>query len=386
MLKVSFTIILLSQFYFTLCAQKKLTINLIADSTINTEFISCRIDNGKKDLEYNRTTHRFIKDTLKISIPYFSEFATINIEHSSFERPYTFFINSKKANFYISIDNKNDVEIFLVKAPQNASLVYDTVKNQVYKNLFKYTKVEREELNYFMLNNSQTFWKNDSLKNIYNNLLKIFLNKELGFLNKHTDKYFTFWYFNKNIVGRSKFYLPKDTFYLAYLRKYFLENFPNKFLISFEGKKLLKEFDFKFTKIVVGDKIPKFILTDTKNNIISINDSNNDKYVLLHIWATWCGPCKAQFHDVSSLNNEIVKSKLEMISICAHSSIENMKKDIEKYKMTWVNVYDEYGNVGDIFNTSFVPTYILINKDKRIEYLGNNIKDVIKIINANLKL
>lgn len=383
MLKASFIIILLFQFFSTAYSQKKLTVNLIADSTIDTEYISCSIDNGKKDLEFNRTTNKFIKDTLKISVPYFSEFATISIEDFRIKGDYyVYFINSKTVNFYLSVVKKDSTKSFKVIAPKNAFLIYDTVKNQIFKNLLKYVRFEREQLNSFMKKSASIFWNNDSLKNIFFTLSKKMIDKELPFLSKYSNEYFSFWYFNKSIVQVSKTYFPKDTLYLTYLKNYFLENFPDKFINSFEGKKLLKEFDFNFKlkKIAVGDRSPNFTVTDIKNNTIRLGDYNSSKYVLLHLWATWCAPCKKQMPEMVNLYNKYPKSELGIISFCTRSMISGMQKDIIKYKFNWINVFDEYNSIGDIFNTSAVPTYILINKEKRIVYLGNSIDEVSKII------
>ena len=382
MLKASLIVILLFQFFSSAYSQKKLTINLIVDSTINKDFISCSIDNGEKDFVFKSTNEKFIKDTLKISLPYYSEFAIISIEHFSFrDNYYQYFINSKAVNFFLSIIKKDSIKKFTVTTPKNAIEVYDTVKNPILKNLLKYVRFEREQVGGFVKKNGTLFWGNDSLKNIFLRLSRKMLDKELSFISKYTYDYSIFHHFISN-VKVSKLYYPKDTIYLTHLKKYFLENFPDKFINSLEGKKLLKEFDFNFkeTTLKVGDISPYFTVTDIKNNTISLNDFQSGEYVLLHLWATWCSPCKAQMPKVVKLHNEYPKSKLKMISICTGSIIDNMESDIIRYKLDWTNVFDRFNSIGDIFNRSAVPTYILINKEKRIIYLGNSIDEVSKII------
>ncbi len=374
--------LLLIQFFLLISysyTQKKLTVNLIVDSTINKDFISCRIDNGEKDFVFGSTNEKFIKDTLKISLPYYSEFATISIEHFDFSNDYyQYFINSKSVNFHLSIIKKDSIKKFSVTTAKNAIEVYDTVKNPIFRNLVKSVRLEREQVASFVKKNGFNFWSNDSLKNNFLKLSREKLDKELSFISKHTFDYSIFHLFIAN-VKVSKLYYPKDTIYLTHLKKYFLENFPDKFINSLQGKKLLKELDFNFkeTTLKVGDRSPYFTVTDLKNNTISLNDFQSGEYVLLHLWATWCSPCKAQMPKVVKLQNEYSKSKLKMISICTGSIIDNMESDIIRYKLDWTNVFDRYNTIGEIFNTSAVPTYILINKEKRILYLGNSIDEVL---------
>jgi hypothetical protein len=85
---------------------------------------------------------------------------------------------------------------------------------------------------------------------------------------------------------------------------------------------------------------------------------------------------------VVKLYNEYSKSKLKMISICAGSIIDNMKIDVIRYKLDWTNVFDRYNNIGEVFNSTSVPTYVLINKAQRIVYKGNDIDEVIKVLNV----
>lgn len=383
MLKTLFAVIQLLLFVVSAYSQKKLTVNLIVDSSINKDYISCRIDNGDKSYLFDNRNEKFIKDTLKISLPYYSEFATISIEHFSFRNDYyEYFINSKAVNFYLSLEKKDTVTKFKVTAPRNIIKTFDTVRNPVIKSLVKYVRFEREQVGNFVKENGFSFWDNDSLKNIFLGLSRKMLDKGLSFMSKHTYDYSVFYHFINN-VQVSKRYYPKDTTYLINLKKYFLSNFPDKYINSIEGKKLLNElnYNFKETTLKVGDRSPYFTLTDVNNNPISSNDFQNNEYTLLHIWATWCSPCKAQMPKVVKLYNEYSKSKLKMISICTGSIIDNMKIDVIRYKLDWTNVFDRYNNIGEVFNSTSVPTYLLINKAQRIVYKGNDIDEVIKVLN-----
>jgi tetratricopeptide (TPR) repeat protein len=55
--------------------------------------------------------------------------------------------------------------------------------------------------------------------------------------------------------------------------------------------------------VMPGSKAPDFKLKDLAGNKVRLKDFRG-RLVLLNIWATWCGPCRAEIPDISALYDE----------------------------------------------------------------------------------
>lgn len=71
-------------------------------------------------------------------------------------------------------------------------------------------------------------------------------------------------------------------------------------------------------------KMPVAISTIDTNGIRDLLKNNSDKLRLINIWATWCGPCVAEFPEFVKLSRVYVERDFEFVSISAD---EPEKKD-----------------------------------------------------------
>ncbi len=55
----------------------------------------------------------------------------------------------------------------------------------------------------------------------------------------------------------------------------------------------------------------------TLSNLKSVLKSDQGHPVLINFWATWCGPCVAEFPDIVSLSNHYKRQGLRLITISA---------------------------------------------------------------------
>ena len=63
---------------------------------------------------------------------------------------------------------------------------------------------------------------------------------------------------------------------------------------------------------------PDFSLTLPTGETVALSDYRG-KAVLLHFWATWCPPCRAELPELNKLAAELAKSpdsKLEFLAVC----------------------------------------------------------------------
>ena len=78
-------------------------------------------------------------------------------------------------------------------------------------------------------------------------------------------------------------------------------------------------------------KEPVTLDTINVESIANLVKNNSDKLRLINIWATWCGPCTAEFADFITLKRIFIQRDFEFINISADDS-ENKDKVLKFLK------------------------------------------------------
>jgi peroxiredoxin len=69
--------------------------------------------------------------------------------------------------------------------------------------------------------------------------------------------------------------------------------------------------------------------------------SYKGKVVLLDIWATWCGPCRAMIPHERDLVKKMKDKPFVLVSVSADRQVEALQKFLEKEEMPWTHWWDK---------------------------------------------
>ena len=198
-------------------------------------------------------------------------------------------------------------------------------------------------------------------------LMKALGMKELEYILKNPNSYYSFYSFRSSVVGRG--ILSPDSLLLAF------NSFPDKFRYTDEGN-YLHEIIIGRLSIKKGDSAIDFKAKDINRKDIQLSQFKSKKYVLLHFWATWCTPCMKELPALKEVGNYYKSKDFQIISIALKSpNYVNYTETIKKYKMDWIHIYNnldilnKYGNMP-------TPRICLIDKNGKLVYdnigLGKN--------------
>lgn len=275
-----------------------------------------------------------------------------------------FIFTTTFSNAQNSIEEKLSAEIKAINENLNEQ---NTVLKSEIENLNKLIITIKDSLILKEKQNEVT-----ELWEIYDNNLVQILQNNLKFAQQNSE-----YEYSLNLIGIWVSSQAGMNLYDEFLKTYRL--FPEKIQNSEKGKKLKFALE-KFKNSKIGSEAPPFSLKDVDGNIIRLSDFQNNNYVLLDFWASWCGPCREDSPYLEEINRNFKNKGLKIIGISRDENLDSWKKAILKDNMDWINI-STIENGSEIEEEYFVwgiPHRVLIDKDGVIigKWKGSGLKNI----------
>lgn len=120
----------------------------------------------------------------------------------------------------------------------------------------------------------------------------------------------------------------------------------------------------------VNTKARDFKLPDESGRKVSLNDYTG-KVILMDVWATWCGPCRASMPHVQQLHEKYGDRGLVVIGVNIEGHSPNVMRYIQKGRFTFTMLFDKTKTVNRLYQIRGIPRTFLIDKDMIIRYAGH---------------
>ncbi|MCO5287141.1 MAG: TlpA family protein disulfide reductase [Chitinophagaceae bacterium] len=153
-------------------------------------------------------------------------------------------------------------------------------------------------------------------------------------------------------------------------------NLLKPFILLIQDKQVQNDLLFECTQrsseiesVAVGKEAPDFSLPDFAGRYHSLQDYRG-KVVYIDLWASWCGPCKEELPLLKEIHDQHISdsSSFQIISIAVKDSAgKTLRSDlVNKLQLNWLQLEDEQDFVWNKYKVTFVPRYILIDKQGKI--------------------
>lgn len=107
-----------------------------------------------------------------------------------------------------------------------------------------------------------------------------------------------------------------------------------------------------------------FTIKDLKGNTVNFSQFKG-KTVFLNLWATWCGPCRAEMSSIQSLYDKVDKEKVVFVMLDWFEDAKKTSKFIDGKKYSFP-VYIVDNDVPSQLNVPSIPTTFVLSPSGEI--------------------
>lgn len=124
-----------------------------------------------------------------------------------------------------------------------------------------------------------------------------------------------------------------------------------------------------FAQDMKGKIAPEWRVKNKDGKVVSLSDFKG-KYVMIDVWATWCGPCRNEIPHFARLADKYKGKNIQFVSISLDSKKRNWEVMIAKEHNAALQLIDLRAGEAPIakdYKISGIPRFILINPEGRVE-------------------
>jgi thiol-disulfide isomerase/thioredoxin len=133
--------------------------------------------------------------------------------------------------------------------------------------------------------------------------------------------------------------------------------------------------------IAVGDLAPDFTGTTVDGQAITLSELSG-KLVVVNVFASWCGPCRAETPHLVEVYKQIDRDRVEFIGLNLQETPKAVESFKDEFSIDYPLVLDEGGGITDIYRPIGLPTTWFIDQDGiiRFSFSGPMTKESLQVI------
>ena len=127
-------------------------------------------------------------------------------------------------------------------------------------------------------------------------------------------------------------------------------------------QRLLFEQNDRLNKLQKGKKAPEILAENVRGADVKLGDLAN-KFVIIDVWATWCGPCKEQDPFFEQLAKQYTSDRVAFVSISVDQDKDAWRMQAQQKSKQVLQIWAKNGGVDFMkeYAIATIPRFILID-------------------------
>jgi thiol-disulfide isomerase/thioredoxin len=151
------------------------------------------------------------------------------------------------------------------------------------------------------------------------------------------------------------------------------------------AKILAEKYGDIYPDLSVGKQAPEVVSQDLAGKEARLSTLKG-KVVVLDIWATWCGPCRAMIPHERDLVERLKAKPFVLVSISADAKKETLADFLKGEKMPWTHWWNgAEGGIVEDWNVEFFPTIYVLDAQGVIRYRNVRGEELERAVDELLK-
>ena len=134
----------------------------------------------------------------------------------------------------------------------------------------------------------------------------------------------------------------------------------------------------------IGDIAPDFISKDVNGNTVRLSDYKG-KVVLIELWATWCGPCRALTPVLNKIYEKYKDKGFVVLALTPEENTNTVKSYIKENNVTYPVLITDMKTTRR-YGVISIPASFLISRDGRVaeKHLGVT-RDIVQELSSGIE-
>jgi len=131
---------------------------------------------------------------------------------------------------------------------------------------------------------------------------------------------------------------------------------------SADGQKIKEAIELT-KQFAIGQRAIAFTQNDTSGKPVSLV-SLKGKYILIDFWASWCGPCRAEYPYLRKAYDKFKDKNFEIIGVSLDDKRDLWTNAIKANNFTWLEVCDLKGRQNEVvraYGINAIPQSLLLD-------------------------
>ena len=118
--------------------------------------------------------------------------------------------------------------------------------------------------------------------------------------------------------------------------------------------------------LAVGDPVPETTLQTLDGDASGSLADYRGKWVLINVWASWCGPCRDEAPDLQAFYEQHRDDDFEVLGIDTEETSDAGQGFVDEFELTYPILHDGDGSYRDELRTKGVPENFLVDPDGKL--------------------